>query len=106
MNFYEKIGQRIRMIRIYAGHKQKELAKQLEIQPALLSMYEQGKREQPLKFLVSFCDVYNMSLTQFFSLIEESEKESQNSALDNLILKLNSTLSSLEKMQLATPSSE
>ncbi len=103
MEFIDKIGNRIKMIRLHAGFKQKDLAKELVIQAPLLSLYEQGKREPSLNFLKKFCDFFNISVSQFFAFVEESNLNNNKiyEDLNPLIKDLNKVLSSLEKINLS-----
>lgn len=99
MDFLQQIGKRLKLIRTAAGYKQKDLAEKIEVQPALLSMYEQGKREPSLNFLRKFCNEFNFSLSQFFLFDEDTpdnkfEKDSINT--------LNNLLVELEKFQLSS----
>ncbi len=71
MQLLEQLGKRLKMIRIAAGVKQKDLAEELAIPAPLLSMYEKGTREPPLRFLDTYARQFNMSLAQLFSFMEE-----------------------------------
>jgi transcriptional regulator with XRE-family HTH domain len=98
MKLLTDLGTRLKMIRLYGGIKQKDLATQLGIPSPLLSMYEQGKREPSLSFLESFCNRFNMSLSQLFTFhntvnIASSEQKEIMSDLAKL-------LSQLEKYKL------
>lgn len=97
MSLNKKVGQRMRMIRQSKGLKQGELAKNLNVQASLLSMYELGHREPPIKLLDIFCDYFDISLSQFFrfeQLYIDNEKKSQ---FDDILLQLQNLTGELEK---------
>lgn len=71
----QQIGKRIKMIRVTSGLKQKDLAPELNMAPSLLSMYEQGAREPSISFLFAFLERFGMTLSQFFALIDEDDKD-------------------------------
>ncbi len=101
MDLNKKIGQRIKIIRLLTETKQKELAKELNVQASLLSLYEQGKREPSISFLKSFCDYTDMSLAQFFTLLEEPNKsKAGDEELFGLMKELTESVSNLEKINL------
>ena len=52
----------ITLLRKKRGHSQKQAAADLEVTQALLSHYENGKRECGLDFLVRAADYYNVSI--------------------------------------------
>lgn len=54
INIAFKLGKRLKMIRIAAEIKQKDLLNKLNISASLLSMYENGSRESSLNFLENF----------------------------------------------------
>ena len=96
MNLIENIGKRFKMIRVDANYKQKELANKLNIQPALLSMYEQGKREPSITFIDRFCKAFDLSLSQFFIFPSNSNQKEPTEIIDTL----QKILFSLEKEKL------
>lgn len=73
------VGQRIKQLRDKEGLTQKDLAKQLGIQPRTLGFYETGDRNPPidiLKKLASFFDVsidYLLGITDIPNLYKEKE---------------------------------
>ena len=99
MNIVKNVGKRLKMIRHFSEIKQNDLANELEINAPLLSMYEQGKREPSLVFLHKFCNRFNMSLSQFFALEEQSEVVN-NHPNNETIQSLNTIYSELEKLKL------
>jgi transcriptional regulator with XRE-family HTH domain len=71
MNVAERLGKRMKMIRISSGAKQKDVASALGIPAPLLSMYEKGNREPPLSFLEKFCSHFSLPLSNLFTLLDE-----------------------------------
>lgn len=102
-SFFEKIGKRIKMIRFYAGIKQKEMAEKLNIQASLLSLYEQGKREPSISFLRKFCIFFDISLSEFFAFVEDEvvRDKKTNKELQLMINDLKDTVLMLEKSRLS-----
>lgn len=94
------LGTRLKMIRIYSGIKQKDLAEKLDIPASLLSMYEQGKREPTVSFLNLYCKYFDMSLSQLFAYQTSQEKLNEDSENRNLINRLQNILTELEKDKL------
>ena len=103
MNPKEKIGKRMKMIRLYANVKQKKLAKELGIQASVLSMYEQGNREPTLTFISKFCEYFKISISQFFAFEQFAAVEQKQSDFQRISSSLSDVLSQLEKMQLESP---
>jgi len=97
MSILIKLGQRLKEIRINSDLKQKDLASYLGIQAALLSMYEQGKREPSIKFLEKFSKYFNISLGYLFSKIDQNEKIDPAKNFDTLLLEMKDLLTNLEK---------
>lgn len=56
------LGQRIAALRRQAGLNQAELAKQLQVSPSAIGMYEQGRREPALDTLVAMARIFGVSL--------------------------------------------
>jgi transcriptional regulator with XRE-family HTH domain len=84
------------MVRIAAGVKQKDLAKELEIPAPLLSMYEKGSREPPLSFLEKFSCHFNLPFSHLFTLLDEPSNEKQNE-ISVLMNDMKALLINLEK---------
>lgn len=57
------ISLRLKLFRVAAGLKQKDLAKKLDVTLNFISMIERGKREPTLKYLQSFARVVNIPLS-------------------------------------------
>lgn len=94
------LGTRLKMIRLYSGMKQKELAVELGIPSPLLSMYEQGKREPSFNFLESFCKRFNMSLSQLFTFHNVNSNVSPEQ--QEIMVDLSNLLAQLEKYKLTS----
>lgn len=96
MLLLEQLGNRLKMIRTAAGIKQKDLAEKLDIPAPLLSMYEKGAREPSIRFLDTYTKLFNMSLSQLFTFVDEP---SSNPKSDVFILmsKMKNLLFDLEK---------
>lgn len=56
------IGTKLKAIREYNGHCQKEIADQLNISQPLYSQIENGNRNIKFDKLLQFCDIYGISL--------------------------------------------
>jgi transcriptional regulator with XRE-family HTH domain len=85
MELKYEIGIRLKTIRNLSGRKQNELAKHLEVNSSLLSMFENGKREPSLSFIFEFCKYYDMSLDQFFlGIYQNGKSDGLNSELTNI----------------------
>jgi transcriptional regulator with XRE-family HTH domain len=95
----EQLGKRIKMIRIAAGIKQKDLAEKLSIPAPLLSMYEKGSREPPLFFLASFSNHFNMTLSQLFMSVGESTTSAKPDII-SLMSEMKHLIFDLEKQAL------
>jgi transcriptional regulator with XRE-family HTH domain len=96
MDVAAKLGKRLKMIRIAAGVKQKDLAKELCIPAPLLSMYEKGSRETPLGFLEKFARHFKLQISHIFALLDETPNEQQNE-ISVLMNDMKTLLISLEK---------
>ncbi|MGD0585073.1 MAG: helix-turn-helix transcriptional regulator [Oryzomonas sp.] len=98
-NLKQQVGKRIKMIRVAAGIKQKDLAVKLNITAPLLSMYEQGTREPSISFIQTFARYFSLNLSQFFSLVEDGPQVS-NPEIALLIDNFKELISSIEKKAL------
>lgn len=88
INIAIRLGKRLKMIRIAAGIKQKDLSNELNITASLLLMYENGSREPSLNFLENFTKYFNFPLSQLFVLMEE---DSMSNNKDKAMSILNET---------------
>jgi len=100
MNIVVKLGRRLKMIRIAAGIKQKDLSKELKIPASLLSMYESGSREPSLHFLGSFSNYFNFSLSQLFVLMDEDSMSSDKDKASYILNEMKSHILHLERESL------
>lgn len=98
MEVLKLIGKRLKVIRVNSNIKQKELAKEFNIQPALLSMYEAGSREPSILFLNDFAKRFNITLSELFINVEYREPKDKN--LSSLFYDLKDTILDLEKKML------
>jgi len=55
------LGPRIAALRREAGWSQAELARQLQVSPSAIGMYEQGRREPSAAILVSMSQLFGVS---------------------------------------------
>lgn len=94
------IGNRMKMIRVYANLKQKDLANSLGIPASILSLYEQGKREPTLTFISKFCEYFKISVSQFFASEHFESRERTESEIQRISSSLGTILSELEKIKL------
>jgi transcriptional regulator with XRE-family HTH domain len=97
----EQLGKRLKMIRIAANVKQKDLAEELTIPGPLLSMYEKGTREPPLAFLASFASRFNLSLAQLFMSVGE-QTASAKPDIAALMSEMKHLIFDMEKQALQT----
>lgn len=74
----EEIGNRIRTLRKENDMTSVELAKIIQISQPYLSKLEQGKQPISVDILINICNVFGITLEQFFS------KENNFSELTNL----------------------
>jgi transcriptional regulator with XRE-family HTH domain len=70
----ERLGRQIKILRAEQGLNQKALAMILEVEPHSLSNWETGKLPIPTTQLVKLCELYNLSLSYFDSILEPMSK--------------------------------
>jgi transcriptional regulator with XRE-family HTH domain len=99
MQLLEQLGKRLKMIRVAAGVKQKDLAEELAVPAPLLSMYERGTREPSIRFLDIYARQFNMSLSQLFSFLEEPKVEDK-SDFSAVMAEMKHLIFNLEKQSL------
>ena len=56
------LGARIAVLRRASGLSQGELAKQLQVSPSAIGMYEQGRREPSVELLIAMADIFGVTL--------------------------------------------
>ena len=97
MSIAVKLGKRLKMIRIAAGIKQKDLSKEFNIPASLLSMYESGSREPSLSFLEIFSTYFQLPLSQIFSLMENNSNKNEEDKSGSTLQEMKKLILSLEK---------
>ena len=96
----ENIGQSIRVLRIAAGMKQKELAAAVGIQPNSLSLIESGKREPSLSLLRSIANALDVPISLLFWETNDYSPK-KNATESNMLGNLKHQLLELEGLRLA-----
>lgn len=76
------LGARIAALRREAGLNQAELAKQLQISPSAVGMYEQGRREPSADTLVAIARLFQVSLDY---LLTGSAQDPEAEQLEQLL---------------------
>ncbi|HFL2413383.1 TPA: helix-turn-helix domain-containing protein [Clostridioides difficile] len=66
-------AKRLKELRIDAGLKQSELAKELDISPSTIGMYEQGRRSADQETLLKISDFFNVSTDYLLGKSNERE---------------------------------
>jgi len=77
------LGFRIAALRREAGMSQSDLAKQLQVSPSTVGMYEQGRREPSAEMLVNLSRVLGVSVDY---LLTGSASEQETQQLNRLLL--------------------
>lgn len=72
-------GIRLKEIRTYDLHTQKEIANELNISENTYTQYELQNKIIPLKYLIKFCDIFNVSIDYVLNL--SSNKNYLNSKM-------------------------
>lgn len=101
----ENIGKTIRVLRIAAGKKQKDLAAAVRIQPNSLSLIESGKREPSLSLLRSIANALDVPTGLFFWETKDYSRK-KNAKESTLLSNLRQQLLELEGLRLAERVSE
>lgn len=95
MDLKEYIGNQIRIFRKSAGFTQDELAKRLNTTKQTISRYEKGERKANQDMLFKLCDIFDVSIDDFFPVIPKNALESTNplpNAPDSLTQQINDTV--------------
>ena len=66
-----KIGDRIRKLRISKRMTQGELAKELGVSPSTVGMYEQGRRQPDGEMLIKLCEIFSVTADSLLGVSEE-----------------------------------
>lgn len=82
MDLKEYIGNQIRIFRKSAGFTQDELAKRLNTTKQTISRYEKGERKANQDMLFKLCDIFDVSIDDFFPAVSKNAVESTNSLPD------------------------
>ncbi|WP_245946747.1 helix-turn-helix domain-containing protein [Paenibacillus cellulosilyticus] len=64
LSFAEKIGQRLKQVRLNKGLSAVEVCKQLNIGTSSMSNYERGERMPSLEILIKISELYEMSIDE------------------------------------------
>lgn len=76
-----QLGNRIKRLRLQADFTQSQLARKLEVSPALISAYELGERKPSIEILVSLASTFQVSTDYLLGL-----KSQQAGGLEGLSL--------------------
>ena len=82
MDLKKYIGNQIKTFRKSAGFTQDELAKRLNTTRQTISRYEKGERKANQDMLFKLCDIFNVSIDDFFPVVSKNAVESTNSLPD------------------------
>lgn len=77
------LGARITALRRGKGWSQAELARQLQISPSAVGMYEQGRREPSLELLVRMAQLFEVSVD--YLLTGKSQPGQERKNVDDLL---------------------
>ena len=83
MDLKKYIGNQIKTFRKSAGFTQDELAKRLNTTKQTISRYEKGERKANQDMLFKLCDIFNVSIDDFFPAVSKNAVESTNSIPDD-----------------------
>lgn len=83
MDLKKYIGHQIKTFRKSAGFTQDELAKRLNTTKQTISRYEKGERKANQDMLFKLCDIFNVSIDDFFPVLSKNAVESTNSIPDD-----------------------
>lgn len=83
MDLKKYIGNQIKTFRKSAGFTQDELAKRLNTTKQTISRYEKGERKANQDMLFKLCDIFNVSIDDFFPVLSKNALESTNSIPDD-----------------------
>ena len=82
MDLKKYIGNQIRTFRKSAGFTQDELAKRLNTTKQTISRYEKGERKANQDMLFKLCDIFDVSIDDFFPIFSKNVVEYTNPLLD------------------------
>ena len=78
MDLKKYIGNQIKTFRKSAGFTQDELAKRLNTTKQTISRYEKGERKANQDMLFKLCDIFDVSIDDFFPTVSKNAVESTN----------------------------
>ena len=78
MDLKKYIGNQIKTFRKSAGFTQDELAKRLNTTKQTISRYEKGERKANQDMLFKLCDIFDVSIDDFFPIVSKNALESTN----------------------------
>ena len=84
MDLKKYIGTQIKMFRKSAGFTQDELAKRLNTTKQTISRYEKGDRKANQDMLFELCDIFGVSIDDFFPSQNESTQLPTSSQIQNI----------------------
>lgn len=82
------VGKSIKLFRVHANMKQKELAQKLEIRDSYLSQLENEKKEPSLSLLKKIAGALDVPIAMFFWENNEQNIENPVERLKSLIMQL------------------
>ena len=94
---FEKLGPKIKSLRIGMGLTQAEVAKALNVTPGYISNVENNRTAMSLRLLIYYAKLMNITLD---SLVGRIEPEYCSNALDNELSELISKMDNDEKQKL------
>lgn len=83
MDLKKYIGNQIKTFRKSAGFTQDELAKRLNTTKQTISRYEKGERKANQDMLFKLCDIFDVSIDDFFPAVSKNAVEFTNSIPDD-----------------------
>ena len=83
MDLKKYIGNQIKTFRKSAGFTQDELANRLNTTKQTISRYEKGERKANQDMLFKLCDIFDVSIDDFFPAVSKNAVESTNSIPDD-----------------------
>ncbi len=69
----QKIGNRIKSLRIQSNMTQKDLAQKIGLTPKMISFYERSERIPPMDIIIKFVDIFNVSSDYLLGLTNSLE---------------------------------
>ena len=95
----EKLGARVKELRLQMGLTQNQVAKALHVTPGYISNVENNRTAMSLRMLTYYARLSGITLD---SLVGQIEPEYEKTALDNELLEKISILSAQQKRKLIT----